>query len=384
MKILIISGVFPPDIGGPASYVPVMARELSEKGHEAGVLCLSDSMDIDDSTYEFSVTRIKRGLFKPYRVIKTIIKIFNMLDKCDVAYVNGLGFEASIALMFRKKPSVNKVVGDFSWERARNNKWFDGTIDQYQSAHKSLTLKTLDCIRNFSLKHSHKIIVPSVYLRKIVTGWGIEEERVTVVYNAVENRESEKHYKLKEYDGKTIITVCRLVPRKGIGELVTIMTDMPDVRLVIVGDGPLHDKLKKLAAQFDVEGRVVFTGHISKDMIASLLKQSQCFVLNSTYEGLPHVVLEVMEAGTPVVAVDAGGTGEVVKNNINGLLVPPGDIQALKEAVIRILNDEKLAGRLAEHAKEMIKTGFSHSEMVRQTEYILKKAADTLKKGDGK
>ena len=100
MNILIITGIFPPDIGGPASYVPSIAKALSARGHSLTVVTLSETIGDYDDTYPFTVIRIPRQLPRPVRCIKTVIKIIQFGKKTDVLFVHGfpigLGFYGSV------------------------------------------------------------------------------------------------------------------------------------------------------------------------------------------------------------------------------------------------------------------------------------------------
>ena len=120
MNLLMITGIFPPDIGGPATYVPTMAGELVKRGHKITVVTLSDSLDHDDHSYIFPVRRIRRGLFKPLRLLLTVLRILRDGRNAQVLYVNGLYLEAVIANYLLRKPMVQKIVGDWAWERSTN------------------------------------------------------------------------------------------------------------------------------------------------------------------------------------------------------------------------------------------------------------------------
>jgi len=114
--------------------------------------------------------------------------------------------------------------------------------------------------------------------------------------------------------------------------------------------------------------------------VPAYLRAADAFVLNSSYEGLPHVVLEAMEVGVPVVATDAGGTGEVVVHERTGLLVPVGDGGALLEAVRRLWDAPGLAVQLVEAARLELGRRFSHEGMVGATERVL---AEAVQGGEG-
>ena len=129
--------------------------------------------------------------------------------------------------------------------------------------------------------------------------------------------------------------------------------------------------LKAQAQSCGVAERVQFLGSLPQDAVRRCLDQADAFVLNSTYEGLPHVVLEAMTAGVPVIATDAGGTGEVVENNVTGLLVPVGDAPALKAAIERLWRQPALGRQLAEEAARQLTARFDFDAMVNATEAAL-------------
>src|SRR5262245_5976030 len=118
MRVLMVSGIFPPDRGGPASYVPRMAQALVKLGHAVEVVCLSDRLVDDSTTHSFPVHRIRRGQFWPLRLAHTVFSIWRAAWRHDVIYVNGLGAESALAALLAGRPTVHKIVGDYAWERA--------------------------------------------------------------------------------------------------------------------------------------------------------------------------------------------------------------------------------------------------------------------------
>ena len=371
-NICIVTGIFPPDIGGPASYVPKIAADLTSQGHSIKVVCFSDSLNHNDiEKYPFKVVRIPRKLFKPWRFAITIFTICKLAKDVDLLYVNGLNLETMLASWIVNVPTVHKIVGDYAWERSQLWNYFQGTLDEYQVADKGFLLKALDWIRSTPLKYTQKIIVPSIYLQKIVEGWGIKSDKISVVYNAIQIPKETESITLPSFAGKTILTVGRLVPWKGIDSLIEILLHFTEVRLVIVGEGSLRKKLEDLASSLGVDDRVLFMGGLSKSQVFTCLNLADIFVLNSSYEGLPHVVLEAMTVGIPIIATDAGGTKEVVSNEKTGLLIPVGDSDALKFAINRLLSSHELTQNLVLNAKKCISSSFSYSDIMERSEKIL-------------
>src|SRR5262245_7254396 len=106
LRVCIITGIFPPDIGGPATYVPRIAAALAERGHTITVLTLSDRLDHDDSQYGFHVMRLPRQLSKLWRWLRTVREILRLGQDADVLFVNGLAIEAVFANLWLGKPMV--------------------------------------------------------------------------------------------------------------------------------------------------------------------------------------------------------------------------------------------------------------------------------------
>lgn len=358
MKILIVTGIFPPDIGGPASYVPKIAAHLAGSGNEVTVLTLSETQEA--KPYPFSVVRVPRNINKAVRFVRTLVELLRHGKGCSIFYVNGLVLEARLASWLLKIPVICKIVGDTAWERARNRGWFTGTIDAYQVADKGFFLKLLDAIRSIPLRSAKRILVPSRYLKRIVQGWGIPESEIDVIYNGVHIP------KIEESAGplpprnafQRIVTICRLVPWKGVDGILKTLVHLPGAELIVVGDGPLRKLLESTADQLGIANRVSFLGNLDKKSTERVLANADAFVLNSTYEGLPHVVLEALALGIPVIATDVGGTGEVIEDGKNGFLIRPGDGGELLNRLTTVLgfSEKRYFGLLPQFEEQTMLT----------------------------
>jgi len=382
MKILIVTGIFPPDIGGPASYVPAIAEAPKERGHSLQIITLSDRVCRQDDVYSFPVVRIPRSTFRPNRVLKTVLKIIELGKTADLMFVHGLALEAVLANFIIKKPLVQKIVGDLAWERARTFEGITDTIDVFQNKKYGIRIETVKRLRKYWVKKSSMIITPSSYLKKIVSGWDVNAEKIKVIYNAValggagESAVSDE-LSLFALNKKKIVSVGRLVSWKGFKGLIHAIADIPDVCLIIIGEGPERGDLEKLIAEKKLDEKVKMVGTRSRDAVFSCLKFSDIFVLNSSYEGLPHIVLEAMSAFVPVIATDTGGTGELVKDEYNGLLVQPEDPEGLKNSINGLMHDNVLQKELVKNGKETVEK-FNWEELVRKTETLLLQEIEEL------
>ncbi len=123
------------------------------------------------------------------------------------------------------------------------------------------------------------------------------------------------------------------MPWKGIDHLIRAIRAVPDVRLLIAGEGPDAARLRALVESEQVTDRITFLGRVARERLGLYFRAADYTVLYSGYEGLSHTLLESLLAGTPVIASDKGGNPEVVRHNENGLLVPYIDQEALTETI---------------------------------------------------
>lgn len=376
MRILITTDIFPPDVGGPATYVPLIAAQLAARGHEVRVLTYSRHLSAsEDADYPFSIQRVVISGSRPIRFWRVARLIAQWGRGADVWYVNGMGLEARLADPLRRVPVVAKVVGDIAWERAFLRGWIHDSIEVFQHRRYTPWVELLKWRRNAMYPGVRQVIVPSAYLARIVADWGVPVSQIQVINNAFvpTNVRPEPKPLALEAD-RIIMTACRLVPWKGVDGLLEALTGLPGVGLVVVGEGPMREKWEALAEALGLSRRVLFTGAVAREELYRYMVVADAFVLNSWYEGLPHIVLEAAAAGLPVIAADAGGTGEAVTDGVSGLLVPPGDPPALRAALVRLLSDRSLQHRLVEGARAQL-ANFSLAQMVERTEALLLKEA---------
>jgi glycosyltransferase involved in cell wall biosynthesis len=370
MRVLMVAGIFPPDIGGPASYVPAMAAALAARGHRVEVVCLSDGAGHDDSAYPFAVCRLPRGVAKWRRLPATVREIARRAASADLVYANGLAFEAAAAAALARRPLVCKVVSDFAWERAVSWGWYAGTLESFRAAPRGPRLRLLERFRDWPLRRARAVVTPSVYLKDAAAGWGIPADRVHVVYNAFEPGDDDAGAALPP-GGPVLLFAGRLTGVKRVDGILRILPELPGVRLAVAGDGALRGELEALARELGVDGRVLWLGGVSRARVMALCRQAALLVLNSSHEGLPHVAVEAMAAGVPVVATAVGGTPEVVEHGVTGVLVPPGDHAALRDAVAALLARPERAAEMGRAGRARVRERFGFEAMVDETERIL-------------
>ena len=143
----------------------------------------------------------------------------------------------------------------------------------------------------------------------------------------------------------------------------------PEAELLLVGRGPEEARLKALAEDLGTSTRIRFVGE--QGDVAPFLHQMDLYVQPSVAAGMPNSVLEAMAAGLPVVATGVGGTPEVVVEGETGLLVPPRNSMALADAVLKLLEDRRLAQAFGRAGRARVETHFSEERMLQQLEALL-------------
>jgi glycosyltransferase involved in cell wall biosynthesis len=374
MRIFVASGIFHPESGGPATYLYHLLPELQARGHEVRVLTFGDAPTGD---YPYPLRRIPRRAL-PVRLVDYVRAAWPELRRADLILVNSLGFPL---VGGQGKPRVLKVVGDPAWERAVNKGWVPPAedIDAFQAGRYDLRVRLLQAQRAHEVQHADRVIVPSRYLRDMVIGWDARPDRVRVIYNALAPdaeacalTQLEARAALSLDAGPLLLTAARLVPWKGIDCLIRAIGPLPEVRLLVAGDGPSENSLRALAAAEGMADRVTFLGQVSHKRLALYFRAADYTALYSGYEGLPHVLLESLLAGTPVIASDKGGNPEVVRHDENGLLVPYASTEALTEAIRAALSGDTRA-RLAARSGEGLDR-FDRAAMVEATIALLEEA----------
>lgn len=381
MRIAIATGIFHPEQGGPATYLYHLCNALAARGHTLEVLCFGETGH--DIAYPYRVVRISRRQPIPLRLLRYTLALLPMLRRCEVAYVNDYGLPAAVLTLAIRRPMVLKVVGDFAWEKAITYGYIspDLNIDEFQSGQHGWRVRLLQAIQRFYCLRADAIITPSHYFKGIIAGWGVPPEKIQVIYNAVDlsrftglGDRDQARRRLGLDQSPLLLTVARLVPWKGVDELIRLLPELrqcvPGLRLVVVGEGPLRPQLERLAQGLGVREAVRFTGQVDRALIPCYFRAADVFVLYSGYEGLSHVLLESMAAGTPAVASAKGGNLELIEDGVSGRLVPWGSCEALRAALLDVLTQPARAAAYAAAARARIET-MRWETLVEQTEALL-------------
>jgi len=278
--------------------------------------------------------------------------------RADVVYTTGMFGRSSAGALAARRPYVVKLTADPAFERSRRRGLVGGDVDEFQSGGGGALGFALRRARNFELRRAAHVYCPSAYLRKLALSWGLPPERVSVLPNPVpvlppiaERDELRRELGL---NGATLAFAGRLTAQKSLTRALDAVAAADGVELVIAGDGPDRETLEQYAQSAGIADRVRFLGAQPRRRIVELFRAADASILSSSWENFPHTIVEALSVGTPVLAMEAGGVGEVVQDGVNGLLVPAGDEAALALAVQRYFADEALRERLRAAASSSV------------------------------
>lgn len=339
MKVLIATGIYPPESGGPATYAKLLHDELPKRGIQVEVLPFREVRHLPKlvrhMAYAMMLLRAGRGV--------------------DVVYAQdtiSVGVPARLANLFLRKKLIVRVPGDHVWEQGTQRYRITDTLDTFPAWSWSWhpVLMVMRILQRWVVRKAEMIIVPSEYVRGIAALRDIDSKKIHTIYSGVAIP-VEKINPATLSPSPRIVTVARLVPWKGVSALIDVIAKEEGWQLIIGDDGPLRSELEAKAKHLGVSNRATFVGRLPHAEMMGHIANADLFVLNSTYEGLSHLLVEAMALGVPVVATKVGGNPELIEDGVSGLLVTSGDTAALHAAIKAIVGDPVYAKKIAYSAQ---------------------------------
>ena len=354
MRVLVTVGIFPPDIGGPATFVPKIAKYFQDElNYEIEILTLSDNKNSNIND-DFSVKRIDRNLPIIYRWLKTIFTIYKLGKNKDLIFVNGLGTETTIANIFLKKKIIRKIVGDPVWERAYSKAKISESFDEFQVKNYGFSISLQKKVRSFSIKKTDIVVTPSQHLKNFILNLGFKN-KIEIINNGVFI--PEENTNIFTNDQINITIVSRLVSHKNIKKIIRAISDLNDplIYLNIIGDGPELNQLQKISLESNNKDNIIFHGKLNRDDINHIFLKSDIYIQASNYEGLPHSLLEAMSYGIPVLCTPVGECKEILGNEDRGYILDlPVSKNNIKSKISQIIGEKDIANKKGERGKDFI------------------------------
>jgi glycosyltransferase involved in cell wall biosynthesis len=347
VRVLVVSGIWPPDVGGPASHAPELASFLVARGHAVEAVVTADA---EPAAAGYPVRWVSRRLPAGVRHLRSADLIRRRARAADVVYATTMIRRAAFGSLLARRPLVAKVTTDEAYERARRGGRFAGDLAAFQGWDGGRRVAFLRRTRTAAVRRARHVFFPSAYLRDVALGWGLDPARTSVLPNPAPPVPDlpPKEFLRAELGlrGPALAFAGRLTAAKALDVGLDAVASVGEVTLTVVGDGPDREALERLATERGLDGRVHFLGARPRGDVLRLFRAADAVLLSSAWENFPHAVVEALAVGTPVIATAVGGVPEAVHDGENGLLVPPGDAGALARAIRCVVDDESLRARL--------------------------------------
>ena len=380
MRILHFTGEFPPHVsGGLATYVYEVTTRLANVGHTVDVALVKGDSDyyrsvepvdgdVDLSVIDFDPEEIDALSATMLDIDAVQAAVGNVdLGTTDLVHVHDW-YGVFGALAATADSNVPIIVS--SHLPLRSGYMYSGHSVSRQAK--------LD-IEALGFRIADRIVAPSEFVKQIIQReYDVNADQVEVLSNGVDTTRFTPGTDRSDRRGPIeITTVARLTEQKGIPYLLEAAADLPntlDVAVSIVGEGPRRNALEKERDALGVSETVTFEGFLPEPGLTDAYLDSDIFAFPSVYEPFGLVVLEAMASGRPVVAFDAGGVAEIVRDGIDGLLVPPGDVTAFANALEALATDHERRRAMGRNARNRAED-FEWARCVSGLEEIYKKRA---------
>jgi phosphatidylinositol alpha-1,6-mannosyltransferase len=367
VKVLLLSYGFPPTRGGVEVYTYEVARQLAGWAEDLIVVVPRSGTDGREGEYGFRLIQVPGVAVIREFAMFFVALWYALRSRADVV-VNAVWLPCGVvALPVSRLAGIPYIVVTHGSD----------LLDQQNAGEgiKHAVRRRLTWLRRIVLRSASAVVSVSNYTRGLALRAGADPANATTVPNGVDQtrfRVRERSDVLARAYGLTgarvLLTVARLDYHKGHADVLRalprVAAQVPNVVHVIVGTGPLRQRLEELSRELGVEERVRFVGAVDEARLVDLYNLSDLFVLvphetEKDVEGFGLVFLEASACGLPVVGGDSGGVREAIVDGVTGILVRPGDVEDVADALVTILRDRDLARRLGVAGRERVEREFN-------------------------
>lgn len=219
------------------------------------------------------------------------------------------------------------------------------------------------------MNDAESVVTISEYNKNYLTGEIGVNNKIELIRCGIDLDKFKSQKKLRADDKIRMLTVARLVEKKGIAYLIKaipmVIKEMPKCKFTIIGSGPLYDHLQQLVRDLDIERYVQFRGDVSDSELMQYYDDADMFILpciiteNGDRDGIPVSTMEAMAMELPVISTTVSGLPELVEDGASGILVTPKDEKAIADAIITLCKDSELRINMGEKGREIIEKKFN-------------------------
>ena len=287
--------------------------------------------------------------------LKTMHTIRRSIRANDVCLVHGHGYKSDLYGFLGAKPlGVPFVATCHLWTGA------------------SLTIRLYEYLDSLILRRAQRVMAVSDAIADCLHKARVQRDKISVIYNGTDpptthDCQPTLRQELAVGDRVIVGTVGRLETQKGLEYFIMaakeVLSEFPEALFVVAGEGSLRSKLERMISDLGLVSNVLLLGR--RTDMAGVYASLDLFVLASIDEGMPMTILEALAARRPVVATKVGAVEKLIIPERTGVLIEPGDVPGLREAMLRCLKDPPFARDLGKNGEEYIRTSFSSDVMAR-------------------
>lgn len=344
MKVVLATGIYPPEIGGPATYVPALAEALRAKGVTVSIVTYGEPLEGDSTKGVTRVSRRGGPIGRYVRYMRALREIASEADIVEAFSSVSVGIPLWMAHLKTPK-KVLRLGGDFLWERATDRGETKGLTEWYdQPTGRPMFMSVM----NGLLRTFDAIVFSTSYQEELYQKMYNHLPSHSVIQNVSPKGAPELH---TVRDPLRLLFMGRFVGFKNLTSLVAAVSRMPKVTLTLVGSGPMEATLRKTVKTYGVEERVAFLPPVHGNQKLAVFREHDVLVIPSTTEMSPNVALEARAAGLPVLLTEATGLSRELQDGMSvaKLLTLEDIVRAVNDVIERY---DVHAARAAEPLQE--------------------------------
>lgn len=358
MNILrVVSDLYPAVVGGIGIHAHEMSKWQAKLGHEVTVYTSNtDKRPAQESVAGYKILRFKTILklggnsFMP----ALLSQLFRTRNEFDIIHAHShLFFSTNLCALVRRIGSSPLVITNHGLKSQTVPMWIQKIY--------------IPTVAKWTFKSADTIICYTEEEKTMLKQLGIDSDKIVVIHNGTDTNMFVPGG--KEKNNTQILWIGRFTPGKGVEYLIdafnTLIKDFPDVKLNMIGKGPLKNEIEQKIRDLDLCGSINIKEFVPNTDLPETYQSSDVFVLPSLDEGVPRTILEAMACGVPVVCTELPQLVAIVKGC--GILVPLKDPQALAEALSKIISDRELGQKLGEAGRTKVVKNYSWGDTVKKT-----------------
>ncbi len=344
MRILLVSGIYPPEIGGPATVTPLLAEACRARGWITRVVTYGDAAT--DRTGAWEVKVVSNRANPLVRYARFFWQVWRLARVSDMVFLQGTFVEGVPGLLGAKLagcPAVVRMPGCFSLDRwqMRTNTLI--SIEEFLTSHKvrPIWVSLLSRMEEWVTRSVKRVFLPSRYFLPLLDVWRVDPSKVRVIYNLPEpqlvtktTEEFRRQFNLP-LNKRVFLTLARGIQTKRVDFLIDLLPHLPDAVLVALGEGEMYSAWRERACLKGVSERFIAPGRVDRARVFEYAKASDAFLLASHTENYPFAAIEMALAGLPCFLSDRGGNPEAAEQFPGRIRILPYADEAAWVGVLR-------------------------------------------------